>query len=82
MPHNNVMTSIADVRSPDCLLMKLSVALATATGMPEPYYMSLLDSGVPITFAGIEDPCSYVEIKSMGALKLPPMTDLFCKLIK
>ena len=82
MPLINVKTNIADVQSPDTLLKKLSAALATATGKPESYVMTLLDSGVPMTFAGSEDPCAYVEIKSIGALKPPKMSDQFCDLIK
>ena len=44
--------------------------------------MTLLDSGVPMTFAGSEEPCAYVEIKSIGALTPSAMSDQFCELIK
>ena len=68
MPLITVKTNIADVQAPDILLKGLSAALATATGKPESYVMTLLDSGVPMTFAGSDEPCAYVEIKSIGCL--------------
>ena len=82
MPFINVRTNISDVQAPDALLKSLSAALATATGKPESYVMTLLDSGVPMTFAGSNEPCAYVEIKSIGALSPPEMSDQFCELIK
>ena len=77
MPLITVKTNIADVQAPDLLLKGLSAALATATGKPESYVMTLLDSGVTMTFAGSEEPCAYVEIKSIGALTPPAMFDQF-----
>ena len=44
--------------------------------------MALLETGVPMTFAGSLDPCAYVEVKSIGALRPPAMTAVFCELIK
>lgn len=82
MPLINVKTNISDVQAPDVLLKKLSAALASATGKPEAYVMTLLDSSVPMTFAGSNEPCAYVEIKSIGAMSPPEMSDQFCELIK
>ena len=72
---------MSDVQAPDALLNKLSAALASATGKPESYVMTLLESSVPMTFAGSNEPCAYVEIKSIGALTPPEMSDQFCALI-
>ena len=47
---------MSDVQAPDALLNKLSAALASATGKPESYVMTLLESGVPMAFAGREEP--------------------------
>ena len=82
MPLINVRTNISGVQEASALLKKLSSALAAATGKPESYVMTLLESGVPMTFAGSEEPCAYVEIKSIGSLAPPAMTDHFCELIK
>ena len=82
MPLINLRTNISEVLHPSGLLKKLSESLASATGKPESYVMTLLDSGVPMTFAGSNEPCAYVEIKSIGALTPPEMSDQFCELIK
>ena len=63
-------------------MKKLSAALASATGKPESYVMTLLEFGVPMTFAGSNDPCAYVKIKSIGALTPLEMSGHFCALIK
>ena len=39
------------------------------------------ETGVPMTFAGSPEPCAYVEVKSIGALRPPAMTAAFCDLI-
>ena len=44
--------------------------------------MTLLDFGVPMTFAGSEEPYAYVEVKSIGALTPAAMSDQFCDMIK
>ena len=82
MPLINIRMNISDVQAPDVLLKRLSAALATSTGKSESYVMTLLDSGVPMTFAGSKEPCAYVEIKSIGALTPSAMSDQFCELIK
>ena len=82
MPLINVRTNISDFQALDALLEKPSAALASATGKPESYVMTFLDSGVPMICAGSNEPCAYVEIKSIGALTPPEMSDQFCELIK
>ena len=62
MPLINVRTNISDVQEASALLKQLSSALAAATGKPESYVMTLLDAGVPMTFAGSEKPCFYAKI--------------------
>ena len=81
MPLINVRTSLPSVTDADALLKELSATLAQQTGKPEAYVMTLLEAGVPMTFAGSTDPSVYVEIKSIGALKPPAMTAAFCALI-
>ena len=44
--------------------------------------MTMLEIDVPMTFAGSDAPCAYVEIKSIGALNPPRMTNQFCSLIE
>ncbi|WP_415399673.1 phenylpyruvate tautomerase MIF-related protein [Synechococcus sp. W4D4] len=82
MPLINVRTSLPELADAAGLLQELSAALAQQTGKPEAYVMTLLETAVPMTFAGSTEPCAYVEIKSIGALKPPAMTAAFCKLIE
>lgn len=81
MPLINVRTSLASVDEAEALLKQMSALLAEQTGKPEAYVMTLLETGVPMTFAGNTDPCAYVEVKSIGALKPPAMTAAFSELI-
>ena len=82
MPLINVRTSLQEVADSATLLKELSAALAQQTGKPEAYVMTLLETAVPMTFAGSSEPCAYVEIKSIGALKPQAMTSAFCELIE
>ena len=82
MPLINLRTSLPEVADATSLLKELSGALAQQTGKPESYVMTLLETAVPMTFAGSSEPCAYVEIKSIGALKPPAMTSAFCALIE
>ena len=81
MPLINVRTSLQSVSDADGLLKALSSTLAQQTGKPEAYVLTLMEVGVPMTFAGSPEPSAYVEIKSIGALKPPAMTAAFCELI-
>ena len=81
MPLISVKTSAASSNGA-ALLTDLSSTLASLLGKPEGYVITLLEVGVPMTFAGSSEPCAYVEIKSIGALRPPAMTAAFCDLIE
>ena len=82
MPLINVRTSLPALKDGSALLQELSSELANQTGKPEAYVMTLLETGVPMTFAGSHEPCAYVEVKSIGTLRPPAMTAAFCELIQ
>ena len=82
MPLINVRISLQEVADSAALLKELSAALAQQSGKPEAYVMTLLATAVPMTFGGSTEPCAYVEIKSIGALKPRAMTSAFCELIE
>ena len=67
MPLISVKTS-APASDGQTLLKELSQTLATLLGKPERYVMTLLDTEVPMTFAGDPAAACYVEVKSIGAL--------------
>ena len=81
MPLINVRMSIPRPKNADALLRDLSATLADQTGKPEAYVMTMLESDVPMTFAGSNDPCAFIEIRSIGALKPPSMTSAFSTLV-
>lgn len=81
MPLITVRTSLPAVDDGTALLQELSATLAAQTGKPEGFVMTLLEAGLPMTFAGSSDPCAFVEIKSIGSLRPPAMSAAFCELI-
>ena len=82
MPLITVRTSLPDLIDAEVLLQELSAELAKLTGKPEAYVMTMLQTGVPMTFAGSAEPCAYVEIKSIGALRPAEMSARFSELIE
>ena len=58
MPLINVRTSLPDLMDAELLLQELSAELAKLTGKPEAYVMTMLQTGVPMTFAGSAEPCA------------------------
>lgn len=68
MPLIHIQTSAPAPAEAAPLLRELSRELATRLGKPERYVMTLLQSDVPMTFAGEAEPAAYVEVKSIGAL--------------
>ena len=67
MPLISVRTSAAAAAG-EALLAELSSSLAALLGKPERYVMTLLETELPMTFAGDAAPACYVEVKSIGAL--------------
>ena len=82
MPLISLRTNLSAIEGSEGLLKALSLELAEATGKPEAYVMTLLEVGLPMTFAGSSDPCAYIEIKSIGALKPSVMSSRFCTLVQ
>ena len=68
MPLISVKTSAAAGADPQALLGELSSTLAALLGKPERYVMTLLETDVPMTFAGDGAAACYVQVKSIGAL--------------
>ena len=81
MPLINVKLSAKKVPNTELLLKELSATLADLTGKPEKYVMCLLQTNVPMSFGGSNEPSCYVEIKSIGALRPPQMCKSYSALI-
>ena len=81
MPLIKVQTSLTQIDAKENLLKELSSEISDLTGKPEQYVMAVLETNVPMTFAGSDSPCCYIEVKSIGSLEPPLMSSALCKLI-
>lgn len=68
MPLIHIQTSAPAPDDAEPLLREVSRELASRLGKPERYVMTLLQAGLPMTFAGETAPSAYVEVKSIGGL--------------
>ncbi|XP_058068172.1 uncharacterized protein LOC131217280 [Magnolia sinica] len=69
MPTLNLYTNVpVDAVVTSDILKDATKAVAKIIGKPESYVMILLNGGVPIAFAGSEEPAAYGELISIGGL--------------
>ncbi|KAI3775285.1 hypothetical protein L1987_49856 [Smallanthus sonchifolius] len=69
MPTLNLFTNIpVDPVIASDILKDATKAVAKIIGKPESYVMILVNGGVPISFAGTEEPAAYGEVISIGGL--------------
>ncbi|WP_320664757.1 phenylpyruvate tautomerase MIF-related protein [Prochlorococcus sp. MIT 1223] len=81
MPLIKIQTSLKSIDDSDKFLTALSSELAKSTGKPESYVMTILQTNIPMTFGGSNDPSCFIEIKSIGSLKPAEMSKSFCSLV-
>ncbi len=65
-------------------LTAASHLVAKALGKPESYVMVALEAGVPMLFAGSDDPTAYLELKSIGLpeARTPDLSQALCTLVE
>jgi len=80
MPLLSISTS-AKISDKKNFLSKCSKLLANLTKKPENYVMVSLNENIPMYFGGNDDPCCYVDIKSIGSLNPSYMTKPICEFI-
>nr|CAD1825447.1 unnamed protein product [Ananas comosus var. bracteatus] len=69
MPTLNLSTNVpVDAVAASDILKDCSRTLAKIIGKPESYVMISLNGGVPMAFAGSEEPAAYGEVISIGGL--------------
>ncbi|MFM2159126.1 MAG: hypothetical protein RLZZ124_1600 [Cyanobacteriota bacterium] len=68
MPLLSIQTSAPAPAEAGGLLGELSRDLAGWLDKPERSVMTLLETDLPMTFAGDPAPCAYLQVKSIGAL--------------
>ena len=82
MPFIQINTSSKSVVHNDNLLQKdISKMIADLTGKPESYVMTMIHKDTKMTFAGSDEPCCFIKVKSIGSLKPSSMSKSLCELI-
>lgn len=67
MPYLMIRTPVElDPEARDRLLAEASRRVAELLGKREQYVMVAFEGGVPMRFAGSDEPCAYLELKSIG----------------
>ncbi len=67
MPYLKIQTSARpDPQSEKETLATLSAEVAAMLGKPERFVMVAMEGGVPMVFAGTDEPAAYLELKSLG----------------
>ena len=81
MPFIQINTSSKSVLDNDLLQKEISKMVADLTGKPENYVMTMIQSNSQMTFAGSDEPCCFIKLKSIGALTPSSMSKSLCELI-
>jgi len=82
MPFIQVNTSSKSIVENDYLLQKdISKMIADLTGKPENYVMTMIQRDLKMTFAGSDEPCCFIKVKSIGSLSPCSMSKSLCDLI-
>ena len=81
MPLIQINTSTKSIFDNDLLQKEVSQMVANLTGKPENYVMTMIKSNSQMTFAGSDEPCCFIKLKSIGSLEPSSMSKSLCELI-
>jgi len=81
MPFVQINTSSKSLVENNLLQKEISKMIADLTGKPENYVMTMIQSNSQMTFAGSDQPCCFVKVKSIGSLNPSSMSKSLCELI-
>ncbi len=81
MPLIQISTSVKSVIESDSLQKEVSKLISKLTGKPESYVMTIIKSDSQMTFAGSDEPCCFINLKSIGSLKPSSMSESLCELV-
>jgi len=85
VPYLLVQTSVrVEAEARERLLAAASVRVSELLGKAERYVMVALRDGVPMRFAGSDEPCAYLELKSIGLQEsqTPALSAGLCALVR
>ena len=81
MPFIQINTSTKSIFDNDLLQKEVSQMVANLTGKPENYVMTMIQENSQMTFAGTDEPCCFIKLKSIGSLNPSSMSKSLCELI-
>ena len=81
MPFIQINTSSQSLVDNDLLQKEISRMVSDLTGKPENYVMTMIQSNSQMTFAGSDEPCCFIKLKSIGSLNPSSMSKSLCELI-
>ncbi len=81
MPFIQINTSSKSVLDTDLLQKEISKKIADLTGKSENYVMTMIQSNTQMSFAGSDEPCCFIKVKSIGSLNPSLMSKSLCELI-
>ena len=82
MPFIQINTSSKSVvENLDSFQKDISKMIADLTGKPENYVMTMIQRNNNMTFAGSDEPCCFIKVKSIGSLSPSSMSKSLCELI-
>ena len=78
MPLLNISTN-TKIKNEQILLAKSSDFISSLTGKPINFIMVKLTHSLSMNFAGTDEPCAFIEIKSIGSLVPSKMSKPICE---
>ena len=81
MPFIQINTSSKSEVNSDFLQKEISKKIADLTGKSENYVMTMIQSNTQMSFAGSDEPCCFIKVKSIGSLNPSLMSKSLCELI-
>ena len=78
MPLLNISTN-KEIKDEQILLKKSSNFISSLLSKPENFVMVKLTHSLPMYFAGSDELCSFIEIKSIGSIEPSKMSKPICE---
>ncbi len=77
MPLINISTN-KEIRNEQMILAKSSDFISSLLNKPESFVMVKLTSSLQMFFSGTDEPCCFIEIKSIGSIEPSKMSKPIC----
>ena len=78
VPLLNISTN-KDIKNQQILLSKSSEFISSLLNKPEEFVMVKLTNSLKMYFSGTNEPCCFIEIKSIGSIKPSKMSKPICE---